>query len=63
MGSAELREGGAAFLGRPEDIIGSKAHGEVGAEGAGFAEELDMTGVDDIVTTGDKYFFHGGRIN
>ena len=58
-----LREGGAAFFVVPKDIIGSKAHGEVVTEGAGFAEELNMTGVDDIVTTGDKYFFHRNRIN
>ena len=53
-----LRQGRAAFLMIPEYQIGSKAYGQVVAQSARFGEELDMSGMDDVIATRDKYFFH-----
>jgi hypothetical protein len=42
----------------PEHLCGSERHDQIVPQRAGLLEELEMPGVEDVIASGDKDFFH-----
>ena len=48
----------SALLVRPQNFLGGEGNGQEVPQSLCLAEELDVTGMDDVVATGDKDMAH-----